>query len=190
MKICCVGAGYVGGPTMAMIAHKCPDIDVTVVDYNAERIDAWNSDALPIFEPGLDEIVRGSRDRNLFFSTDRDKSVREADVVFIAVSTPTKDYGVGAGRAADLKYVESCARHIAEVADSDTIVVEKSTVPVRTAAGAGSLSGLSSRCWMERCASRRSMRAAAATRSISRSSSASSNCRVCRRRSTAIAFCS
>ena len=133
MKICCVGAGYVGGPTMAMIAHKCPDIDVTVVDYNAERIDAWNSDALPIFEPGLDEIVRGSRDRNLFFSTDRDKSVREADVVFIAVSTPTKDYGVGAGRAADLKYVESCARHIAEVADSDTIVVEKSTVPVRTA---------------------------------------------------------
>ena len=133
MKICCVGAGYVGGPTMAMIAHKCPDIDVTVVDYNAERIDAWNSDALPIFEPGLDEIVRGSRDRNLFFSTDRDKSVREADVGFIAVSTPTKDYGVGAGRAADLKYVESCARHIAEVADSDTIVVEKSTVPVRTA---------------------------------------------------------
>ena len=133
MKICCVGAGYVGGPTMAMIAHKCPDIDVTVVDYNAERIDAWNSDALPIFEPGLDEIVRGSRDRNLFFSTDRDKSVREADVVFIAVSTPTKDYGVGAGRAADLKYVESCARHIAEVADSDTIAVEKSTVPVRTA---------------------------------------------------------
>jgi len=133
MKICCVGAGYVGGPTMAMIAHKCPDIDVTVVDYNAERIDAWNSDALPIFEPGLDKIVRGSRDRNLFFSTDRDKSVREADVVFIAVSTPTKDYGVGAGRAADLKYVESCARHIAEVADSDTIVVEKSTVPVRTA---------------------------------------------------------
>ena len=133
MKICCVGAGYVGGPTMAMIAHKCPDIDVTVVDYNAQRIDAWNSDALPIFEPGLDEIVRGSRDRNLFFSTDRDKSVREADVVFIAVSTPTKDYGVGAGRAADLKYVESCARHIAEVADSDTIVVEKSTVPVRTA---------------------------------------------------------
>ena len=133
MKICCVGAGYVGGPTMAMIAHKCPDIDVTVVDYNAERIDAWNSDALPIFEPGLEEIVRGSRDRNLFFSTDRDKSVREADVVFIAVSTPTKYYGVGAGRAADLKYVVSCARHIAEVADSDTIVVEKSTVPVRTA---------------------------------------------------------
>ena len=133
IKICCVGAGYVGGPTMAMIAHKCPDIEVTVVDYNDERIAAWNSDVLPIFEPGLDEIVRGSRDRNLFFSTDRDKGVHEANVVFIAVSTPTKDYGIGAGRAADLKYVESCARHIAEVVDSDTIVVEKSTVPVRTA---------------------------------------------------------
>jgi len=133
MKICCVGAGYVGGPTMAMIAHKCPEIEVTVVDYNAERIDAWNSDELPIFEPGLDEIVKSCRDRNLFFTTDRDRGVREADVIFIAVSTPTKDYGVGAGRAADLKYVESCARHIAEVVDSDTIVVEKSTVPVRTA---------------------------------------------------------
>ena len=133
MKICCVGAGYVGGPTMAMIAHKCPEIEVTVVDYNADRIDAWNSDALPIFEPGLDEIVRSSRGRNLFFTTDRDRGVREADVIFIAVSTPTKDYGVGAGRAADLKYVESCARHIAAVVDSDTIVVEKSTVPVRTA---------------------------------------------------------
>ena len=133
MKICCVGAGYVGGPTMAMIAHKCPDIEVTIVDYNAERIDAWNSDTLPIFEPGLDEIVKGSRGRNLFFTTDRDKGVRDADIVFIAVSTPTKDYGIGAGRAADLKYVESGARHIAEVADSDKIIVEKSTVPVRTA---------------------------------------------------------
>ena len=133
MKICCVGAGYVGGPTMAVIAHKCPDIEVTIVDYNAERIDAWNSDTLPIFEPGLDEIVKGSRGRNLFFTTDRDKGVREADIIFIAVSTPTKDYGIGAGRAADLKYVESCARHIAEVADSDKIIVEKSTVPVRTA---------------------------------------------------------
>jgi UDPglucose 6-dehydrogenase len=133
VKICCVGAGYVGGPTMAMIAHKCPDIEVTIVDYNAERIDAWNSETLPIFEPGLEEIVRHSRGRNLFFTTDRDKGVREADIIFIAVSTPTKDYGVGAGRAADLKYVESCARHIAEVADSDKIIVEKSTVPVRTA---------------------------------------------------------
>lgn len=133
MKICCVGAGYVGGPTMAMIAHKCPQIEVTVVDYNAERIDAWNSDTLPIFEPGLDEIVKGNRGRNLFFSTDLDRGVREADVIFIAVSTPTKNYGVGAGRAADLKYVESCARHIAEVVDSDKIIVEKSTVPVRTA---------------------------------------------------------
>ena len=132
-NICCVGAGYVGGPTMAMIAHKCPDLEVTVVDYDADRIAAWNSDELPIFEPGLDEIVKGSRNRNLFFSTDRDKGIREADVVFIAVSTPTKTYGVGAGRAADLKYIESCARHIAEVADSNTIVVEKSTVPVRTA---------------------------------------------------------
>ncbi len=133
LKICCIGAGYVGGPTMAMIAHKCPDVAVKVVDVNAERIAAWESDALPVFEPGLDDIVRGARGRNLFFSADVDAGIREADIIFIAVNTPTKTYGMGAGRAADLKYIESCARRIADVVEGDAIIVEKSTVPVRTA---------------------------------------------------------
>jgi UDPglucose 6-dehydrogenase len=133
MKICCIGAGYVGGPTMAMIAHKCPDIDVVVVDINQDRIDAWNSDELPIFEPGLQEVVEANRGRNLHFSTDVDDHIRDADIVFISVNTPTKQYGVGKGRAADLKYVELCARRIAEVATGHTIIVEKSTLPVRTA---------------------------------------------------------
>ncbi len=133
MKICCIGAGYVGGPTMAMIAHKCKDHTVTVVDINQARIDAWNSDELPVFEPGLDEIVQANRDKNLFFSTDVDTAIREADMIFLSVNTPTKTYGVGAGRAADLRYIEKCARKIAEVAESDKIVVEKSTLPVRTA---------------------------------------------------------
>lgn len=133
MKICCIGAGYVGGPTMAMIAKQCPEIPVTVVDINQARVDAWNSDKLPVFEPGLDEVVKEARGRNLFFSTDVDKGIREADIIFMSVNTPTKTYGVGAGRAADLKYVELCARRIAEVAESDKIVVEKSTLPVRTA---------------------------------------------------------
>ncbi|MGF1449634.1 MAG: UDP-glucose 6-dehydrogenase [Opitutales bacterium] len=133
MKICCIGAGYVGGPTMAMIARQCPDVTVTVVDINEQRIAAWNSEALPIFEPGLDDVVREARGRNLFFSTDVDAQIVAADMVFIAVNTPTKTYGVGAGRAADLKYVEKCARRIGEVATSDKIVVEKSTIPVRTA---------------------------------------------------------
>ena len=133
MKICCIGAGYVGGPTMAMIAHKCVDHTVTVVDINQARIDAWNSDELPIFEPGLDEIVKGCRGKTLFFSTDVDTAIREADIIFMSVNTPTKTYGVGAGRAADLRYIEKCARKIAEVAEDDKIVVEKSTLPVRTA---------------------------------------------------------
>ena len=133
MRICCIGAGYVGGPTMAMIAQKCPDLTVAVVDLNQERIDAWNSDDLPIYEPGLLEVVQEARGRNLFFSTDIDENLKEADVVFISVNTPTKDYGSGAGQAADLRYVESCARRIAEVGGGDKIVVEKSTVPVRTA---------------------------------------------------------
>ena len=132
-KICCIGAGYVGGPTMAMIAHKCKDHRVTVVDINQSRIDAWNSDELPIFEPGLDEIVKGCRGKTLFFSTDVDTAIREADIIFISVNTPTKTYGVGAGRAADLRYIEKCARKIAQVAEDDKIVVEKSTLPVRTA---------------------------------------------------------
>ena len=133
MKICCLGAGYVGGPTMAMIAHKCPQVTVTVADINEERINAWNSDTLPVFEPGLDEVVRSARGTNLFFTTDKISAIKEADVVFVSVGTPTKTYGVDAGRAADLKYVELCARDIAEHSESSKIVVEKSTIPVRTA---------------------------------------------------------
>ncbi|MGC6464393.1 MAG: UDP-glucose 6-dehydrogenase [Akkermansiaceae bacterium] len=133
MKICCIGAGYVGGPTMAMIAHKCPDIQVTVVDINAERIAAWNGDDLPIYEKGLDELVFAARGKNLFFSTDVDSGIADADIVFMSVNTPTKTYGTGAGKAADLRYIELCARKIAEVSTSDKIVVEKSTLPVRTA---------------------------------------------------------
>lgn len=132
-KICCIGAGYVGGPTMAMIADKCPDITVTVVDLNEARIAAWNSQELPVYEPGLLELVNGCRDRNLFFRTDVRATIREADMIFVAVGTPTKTYGAGAGRAADLCYVESAARMIAEEAKGTTIVVEKSTIPVRTA---------------------------------------------------------
>jgi UDPglucose 6-dehydrogenase len=133
MKICCIGAGYVGGPTMAMIAEKCKSHTVTVVDINQARIDAWNSSELPIFEPGLAEIVERCRGKNLFFSTDVDTAIKEAEIIFISVNTPTKTYGVGAGRAADLRYIEKCARKIAEVAEDDKIVVEKSTLPVRTA---------------------------------------------------------
>jgi UDPglucose 6-dehydrogenase len=116
-----------------MIAHKAPDIRVTVVDMNAERIASWNSDALPIYEPGLEGIVRECRGRNLFFSVDVRAAIKESDLIFVAVNTPTKTYGVGAGRAADLRFVESVARTIAEVADSPKIIVEKSTIPVRTA---------------------------------------------------------
>ena len=133
MKICCIGAGYVGGPTMAMIAHKCADTEVTVVDLNAERIAAWNSGDLPVYEPGLEEIVAQNRNKNLFFSTEVDEKVREADIIFISVNTPTKDYGSGSGQAADLRFVESCARGIARAGGGNKIVVEKSTVLVRTA---------------------------------------------------------
>ena len=134
MKILCIGAGYVGGPTMAMIAKKCPDIKVTVVDINAERIAAWQSDELPIYEPGLKEVVRESLGRNLFFSTDVDGGIAEADMIFVSVNTPTKTFGQGAGRAADLQYWEKTARQILANSKSDKIVVEKSTLPVRTAA--------------------------------------------------------
>ena len=133
MKICCIGAGYVGGPTMAMIALKAPDITVTVVDMNAARIAAWNSPSLPIYEPGLDEVVKQCRGRNLFFSTDVKATIQQSDLIFVAVNTPTKTYGMGAGRAADMRYIESVARTIAEVADSPKIIVEKSTIPVKTA---------------------------------------------------------
>ncbi|HDP75664.1 MAG TPA: UDP-glucose 6-dehydrogenase [Bacteroidales bacterium] len=132
-NICCIGAGYVGGPTMAVIALKNPHIRVNVVDINAERIAAWNTDDLPVYEPGLLEVVKQARGRNLFFDTDIEKGIREADMIFISVNTPTKTYGLGKGRAADLRYVELCARQIAEVATTNKIVVEKSTLPVRTA---------------------------------------------------------
>lgn len=118
---------------MAMIAQKCHDIDVNVVDLNEQRIAAWNSDQLPIYEPGLDEIVKARRGKNLFFSTAVKESIKDADVIFISVGTPTKSYGFGSGQAADLGHVESCARMIAEVCESPKIVIEKSTVPVRTA---------------------------------------------------------
>lgn len=133
VKICCIGAGYVGGPTMAVIALKCPEIEVAVVDIAAPRINAWNSDHLPIYEPGLDDVVKECRGRNLFFSTEVEKHVAEADIVFVSVNTPTKTQGLGAGKAADLTYWESAARMIADVSKSDKIVVEKSTVPVKTA---------------------------------------------------------
>ena len=135
-KICCIGAGYVGGPTMAVIARQCPNITVTVVDISSDRITAWNDpdlDNLPIYEPGLADVVAKARGKNLFFSTEIDKAIEEADIIFIAVNTPTKTYGKGKGMAADLTYVEQCARRIANVATSDKIVVEKSTLPVRTA---------------------------------------------------------
>lgn len=135
-KICCIGAGYVGGPTMSVIANKCPEIQVTVVDINEDRIAQWNTDNLdnlPIYEPGLKEIVGDSRGKNLFFSTEVDKAIDEAQMIFISVNTPTKTYGKGKGQAADLKFIELCARNIAKVAKDDKIVVEKSTLPVRTA---------------------------------------------------------
>lgn len=135
-KICCIGAGYVGGPTMAVIAQRCPHIQVTVVDLNDERIAAWNDpdvENIPIYEPGLSEIVADARGRNLFFSTDVDKAIDEAQIIFISVNTPTKTYGKGKGMAADLKFIELCARQIARVSKDNKIVVEKSTLPVRTA---------------------------------------------------------
>jgi len=132
-KLLCIGAGYVGGPTMAMIAYKCPQYKITVVDINHERIAEWNSDNLPIYEPGLDEIVKAARGRNLFFSTDVDKGIKESDIIFVSVNTPTKTFGVGAGMAADLQYWEKTARHILECAESPKIIVEKSTLPVKTA---------------------------------------------------------
>lgn len=136
MKITCIGAGYVGGPTMAVIAEKCPEIQVTVVDVNPQRIEDWNNENishLPIYEPGLAEIVQRARGRNLFFSTDVEGAIRSGDIIFISVNTPTKTYGIGSGMAADLKYVELSARQIADIAENDKIVVEKSTLPVRTA---------------------------------------------------------
>lgn len=132
-NILCIGAGYVGGPTMAMIALKCPQHRVVVVDINAERISAWQSDELPIYEPGLDAVVKQALNRNLFFSTEVDRHIREADIIFVSVNTPTKTFGQGAGRAADLQYWEKTARQILENSVSSKVVIEKSTLPVRTA---------------------------------------------------------
>lgn len=131
--ILCIGAGYVGGPTMAMIAAKCPDWRVLVVDIDPVRIASWQSDELPIYEPGLLEVVKSARGRNLFFSTDIAGGIRQADIIFVSVNTPTKTFGIGAGLAADLQYWEKTARQILEHATSDKIVIEKSTLPVRTA---------------------------------------------------------
>tara|TARA_X000000950_G_scaffold199102_1_gene239781 strand:- start:302 stop:1648 length:1347 start_codon:yes stop_codon:yes gene_type:complete len=134
-NICCIGAGYVGGPTMAVIALNCPNINVTVVDANPKRIKAWNGplEKLPIYEPGLSEVVKEARGRNLFFSDDISGNIEKAEMIFMAVNTPTKTEGEGAGMAADLRYIEACAKDIAKYSKSDKIVVEKSTVPIRTA---------------------------------------------------------
>ena len=135
-KICCIGAGYVGGPTMAVFASHCPNIIINIVDINKKRIDAWNSknaSDFPIFEPGLDDLILNFRDKNLFFTTDLQNSISEADMIFISVNTPTKTKGIGAGQASDLKWVEASARQIARFSKSHTIVVEKSTLPVKTA---------------------------------------------------------
>ena len=132
-NIVCIGAGYVGGPTMSVIAEQCSGHKVTVVDLNEERIAAWNSDTLPIYEPGLDEVVNKCLGKNLFFSTQINESIAAADIVFVSVNTPTKTYGKGAGYASNLEFIEKCARTIAQHATRDLIVVEKSTLPVRTA---------------------------------------------------------
>ncbi|CAH7688157.1 UDP-glucose 6-dehydrogenase [Phakopsora pachyrhizi] len=132
-KIACIGAGYVGGPTCSVIAFKCPHIQVTIVDVNPDRINQWNSDSLPIFEPGLEDVIRQCRGKNLFFDTDIDRAIKEADLIFVSVNTPTKQSGIGSGYAADLSYVELCTRRIAAVSTTSKIVVEKSTVPCRTA---------------------------------------------------------
>ncbi len=135
-KICCIGAGYVGGPTMAVLADKCPNLYVSVVDFNEKRINAWNSDDLnylPIFEPGLNEVIKRCRGKNLIFSSHVELNISDADMIFISVNTPTKTKGLGAGQASDLKWIESCARQIAKHASGHTIVIEKSTLPVKTA---------------------------------------------------------
>ena len=135
-NICCIGAGYVGGPTMSIIAQKNPNIIVNVVDVNKDKISAWNSENLenlPVYEPGLSEVVKSARGRNLFFSVDVHKHIKNADMIFISVNTPTKTKGLGAGQASDLSWVEASARQVAKYAKGHTIVVEKSTLPVRTA---------------------------------------------------------
>ena len=132
-NIVCIGAGYVGVPSMAVIAYKCPQYRVTIVDVNQTRIEQWNSNVHPIYEPGLDEIIRATRGKNLFFSTDIPRGIRDNDIIFVSVNTPTKTFGVGAGMAADLQHWEKTARQILQYAQSSKIVIEKSTLPVKTA---------------------------------------------------------
>ena len=135
-NLCCIGAGYVGGPTMAVIALKCPFLKVTVVDINPDRIMAWNDknlDNLPVYEPGLADVIKKTRGKNLFFSSEVEKAINESEIIFMEVNTPTLTHGKGKGMAADLTYVESSAKTIAKASMSDKIVVEKSTLPVRTA---------------------------------------------------------
>ena len=135
-RICCIGAGYVGGPTMAVIADKCPNLNVTVLDINQERINEWNNpdlDKLPVYEPGLKNVIQRVRGKNLFFSCEVDDSIEKADMIFLSVNTPTKKQGLGAGKASDSRWIEACARQIAAKASGHTIIVEKSTVPVKTA---------------------------------------------------------
>ena len=135
-NICCIGAGYVGGPSMAIIAKYCPDIQVNVVDINPQRIAQWNDKLLsnlPIYEPGLDKIIQKCRNKNLHFSNNIKQQIENADMIFISVNTPTKLKGIGAGQAIDLRYVEASSREISKYAKGHTIVVEKSTLPVKTA---------------------------------------------------------
>ena len=135
-NICCIGAGYVGGPTMAVIAENCPNLRITVVDKNNERISQWNNidtSKLPVFEPGLEEIIKKVRDKNLYFSNDIKGAIEKSEIIFLCVNTPTKEKGFGAGEASDLKFIESCAREVAQYSKGHTIVIEKSTLPVRTA---------------------------------------------------------
>lgn len=138
-KILCIGAGYVGGPSMAMIAYKCSDYRITVVDTNPDRIDAWNSAELPVYEPGLDIIIKKTRGKNLFFTKDIENQIKENDIIFVSVNTPTKTYGAGADMAADLQYWEKTARQILKYSRSSKIVIEKSTLPVKTALAMGKI---------------------------------------------------
>ena len=135
-QICCIGAGFVGGPTMAVIAHECPNLKVIVVDHDVKKIQSWNSKSfnkLPVYEPGLKEIIKRTRNKNLFFSENIDEAILNSQIIFMAVNTPTKTTGEGKGFAADLTNIEECAKKIALVAKSKKIVVEKSTLPVKTA---------------------------------------------------------
>ncbi len=152
--ICCIGAGYVGGPTMSVIADKCPHLTINVVDLNEERINLWNSDDLskiPIFEPGLQEIIERVRNKNLFFTTEIKNTIKNSDMIFISVNTPTKTKGIGAGKASDISWVEACTRQVAKYAVGDTIVVEKSTIPVRTAEAIKAILENSKRDNKEKC---------------------------------------